>query len=90
MQFTWNYDTNGIANGICRHNEMVELGKSSNSYRGTLIVDVYDLNDTLLFEDTGEMTGATSLPLMTRTNDGLGDFCAFCVDRRDPPPALAP
>lgn len=55
--FSWNYDANGTAIGIVVINELVKLDKSGNSYRGTVIIDVYDMNETFLFEDTGEITG---------------------------------
>ncbi len=55
--FSWNYDANGTAIGIVVIHELVKLDKSGNSYRGTVTVDVYDLNETLLFQDTGELPG---------------------------------
>ena len=54
---SWNYDANGNAIGIVVIHELVKLDRSGNSYQGTLTVEVFDLHDTLLFQDSGELTG---------------------------------
>jgi hypothetical protein len=53
---SWNYDANGTAIGIVIIRQLVRLNRAGNAYQGTFTFGVYDLNETLLFQDTGKLS----------------------------------
>jgi hypothetical protein len=54
---SWSYDNNGTLNGTVIIGEVVTLDRSGKSYHGTVTYDVFDLNDQLIFEGQGEVSG---------------------------------
>ena len=54
---SWNYDAAGNAVGITIIRELIRLDRNGNAYNGTLVFQVYDLADHLLFQGNGEVTG---------------------------------
>ena len=54
---SWTYDANGVLTGTAIIRENVTIDRSGRTFSGTQTLDVYDLNNNLLFHGEGEITG---------------------------------
>jgi hypothetical protein len=54
---SWSYDNNGTLVGTVVIHELVTLDRGGNSYRGTVLFEVFDLDENKVFEGAGEVIG---------------------------------
>ena len=54
---SWSYDNAGNLVGTVIIHELITLDRGGNSYRGTVVFDVFDLDENQVFEGTGEVVG---------------------------------
>ena len=53
---SWTYDANGLLTGTAIIGELVRIDRDGRTFSGTTTLDVYDLDNNLLFHGEGEIT----------------------------------